>query len=232
MKKGKLGLKTIISLGISILVIVLLVLGISVVRNYMSGAAADYEPQNLVAVPKEDGKSAMVTWTTDKSVKASILYGTNIGSLLLMAEDIEPTTSHSILLTNLRTNTNYFYKVVVDNDNVFDNGGSMYSFKTGSITEEDQNISPTSESEEAPLISEITPTVGVSQTATGSTKNNSTCQKTVDYNKDGVVNSMDYLLCVKGKVAPSAIGPCDGDYNNDGVINSLDKLKCLQDTKR
>jgi len=45
--KGKINLKTIIIFGILILVIVLGVLGIGAAKTFMSGATADYEPQNL-----------------------------------------------------------------------------------------------------------------------------------------------------------------------------------------
>jgi len=96
--KGKVNLKTIIIFAILIVVIVLSVIGVNVAKTFISGATADYEPQNLMAVPKEDGKTAMVSWTTDKAVKASVFYGTNMASLLLMAEDVEVAVDHNILL--------------------------------------------------------------------------------------------------------------------------------------
>lgn len=223
--KGKVNLKTIIIFGILILVIVLSVLGMTVAKTFISGAAADYEPQNLMSVPKEDGKTATVSWTTDKEVKASLFYGTNMASLLLMAEDMEPVTDHNILLTNLKTNTTYYYKIVVDADNIFDNGGMMYSFKTGGkdaeeVLEPVVTIQPT-----------LIPTMAASSSSSSS-KTTSTCSRTTDYNKDGVVNSMDYISCVKGLVTPAATDSCEGDYNKDGVINSLDRIECLQDAKR
>lgn len=225
--KGKINLKTIIILGILLLVIVLLVLGVGVAKNFISGAVVGYEPQNLVATPKEDGKTATVFWITDKSVKASIFYGTNLASLLLMAEDVEPTSEHNILLTNLRSDTTYYYKIVVDNENVFDNGGSMFSFKTGTIIGEDtdnNSVQPTAA---------IQPDITLAPVASSSTSPTaSTCNKTTDYNHDGTINSLDYISCVKGKVTPAVTDKCAGDYNKDGVVNSLDRIKCLQDSKR
>jgi Dockerin type I domain len=215
--KGKINLKTIIIFAILILVIILLVLGLNVAKTFISGAAADYEPQNLISVPKENGKTATVSWTTDKEVKASIFYGTNMASLLLMAEDMEASMEHNILLTNLRSNTTYYYKIVVDVDTIFDNGGMMYSFKTKGKAEE-----------------VILPTITVEPTLApaSSSSDLSTCNRTTDYNKDGVVNSMDYLLCSRGKITPAVEeDKCAGDYNKDGVINSLDRIKCLQDSK-
>lgn len=217
--KGKVNLKTIIIFTILILVVVLLVLGVNVARTFMSGATADYEPQNLTVVPKQDGKTATVSWTTGKSVKASIFYGTNMASLLLMAEDMEPAVDHNILLTNLRSNTTYYYKIVVDNNNIFDNGGLMYNFKTGGEVPE--------------VVLEPTVAITTPSLATSAASLSTTCDRVTDYNKDGVVNSMDYLSCSKGTVTPTitTTNKCAGDYNKDGVVNSLDRLKCLQDSK-
>lgn len=231
--KGKVNLKTIIILGISVLVIVLLVLGVKVVKTVISGAAAGYEPQSLTATPKEDGKSAVVSWTTDKSVKASIFYGTNMASLLLMAEDVEPTSNHNILLTNLRSDTTYFYKIVVDNNNIFDNGGSMFSFKTVAAVVEQ----PVEEVSSLEQTMDIKPTITQAPVASSSTSSAKTnCDKKTDYNKDGVVNSIDYISCMRGKITPAAtttgtVDKCAGDYNKDGIVNSLDRIRCLQDSK-
>lgn len=213
--KGKVNLKTIIILAILVLVIILSVLVVNTAKTFISGAAADYEPQNLMAVPKEDGKTAVVSWTTDKEVKASIFYGTNMASLLLMAEDIEATIDHNILLTNLKSDTTYYYKIVIDNDNIFDNGGLMYNFKTNASLEPVVTIQPT-----------LIPTIAASSSGS------SACDRTTDYNKDGTVNSIDYISCTKGAITPGVSDVCAGDYNKDGVINSMDRIKCLQDTKR
>lgn len=213
--KGKVNLKTIIILAILVLVIILSVLVVNTAKTFISGAAADYEPQNLMAVPKEDGKTAVVSWTTDKEVKASIFYGTNMASLLLMAEDIEATIDHNILLTNLKSDTTYYYKIVIDNDNIFDNGGLMYNFKTNASLEPVVTIQPT-----------LIPTIAASSSGS------SACDRTTDYNKDGTVNSIDYISCTKGAITPGVSDVCAGDYNKDGVTNSLDRIKCLQETKR
>ena len=222
--KGKVSLKTVIIFVILILVMVLSVLGVNVIKTFMSGATAGYEPQNLVNTPSEDGKTATISWMTDKSVKASIFYGTNMASLLLMAEDIEPTTNHNILLTNLRSNTSYYYKIVVDSDNVFDNGGVMYSFKTKENKTEEimEIVSPTTTIKPIKTLEPLSsPTVGLVN-----------CNRTTDYNKDGAINSLDYIFCSKGNVTPSVQDKCSGiDYNKDGFINSMDRIKCLQDSK-
>lgn len=85
-------------------------------------------PKNLST--KSVGRNQeMVSWTTDKKVKASVFYGTNMASLLLMANDSEATLNHQVYLGSLKPNTTYYYKIVIDENNTFDNNGSMYSFK-------------------------------------------------------------------------------------------------------
>ncbi len=251
--KGKINLKTVIIFAILILVIVLSVLGVNTAKTFISGATAGYEPQSLKAVPNENGKTATISWTTDKSVKASVFYGTNRASLLLMAEDAQATDSHNILLSNLKSDTTYYYKIVVDTDNIFDNGGALYDFKTGGKVGD--SLTPTPTLTISPTVT-VKPSLTATPTAVPTTKvssvtgtPSSNCNKTTDYNKDKVINSLDYISCLKGKITPvsSKITPTGtltpttvptvakciniGDYNKDGVVNSLDRIKCLQDSK-
>lgn len=222
--KGKINLKTILVFGILILVIILSVVLINKVKTMASNASADYEPQGLVSTPATDGKSAVVSWETDKEVKASVFYGTNIASLLLMASDSEETTSHRISLGSLKPNTTYYYKVVVDENNTFDNDGSMFSFVT------------TAEVEPTPTVA-LEPEITIAPSATSSASGS--CDRTTDYDKNGIVNSLDFISCSKGTNLPTATGTltptpttisnCNGDYNKDGIINSIDRIKCLQD---
>jgi len=45
---------------------VLGVLGVNTARTYLSGASADLAPKNVLGKGNVDGKSATITWTTDK----------------------------------------------------------------------------------------------------------------------------------------------------------------------
>ncbi len=197
--KGKVNLKTIITFAILILVIVLLVLGLNVARTFMSGATADYEPQNLTETPSADGSSATISWTTDKAVEGAIYYGTNMASLLLVAKDVEAVTEHNVLLTNLRPNKTYYYKIVAG-ENIYDNANMMFSFKTGGKEEVAvPSIVPT-------VIPTITSAVTLPEASSSSESGSGTsdlCNKTTDYNQDGVINSLDYLNCLKGKISPT-----------------------------
>jgi len=84
--------------------------------------------KNILANNVNSG-TVKISFITNKKVNASVFYGTNMASLLLMAEDSYSTTDHNVLLTNLRSNKTYYYKIVINN-NVFDNSGVMYSFET------------------------------------------------------------------------------------------------------
>ncbi len=225
--KGKINLKTILVFGILILVIILSVVLINKVKTMASNASADYEPQGLVSTPATDGKSAVVSWETDKEVKASVFYGTNIASLLLMASDSEETTSHRISLGSLKPNTTYYYKVVVDENNTFDNDGSMFSFVT------------TAEVEPTPTVA-LEPEITIAPTTTPSatsSANGTNCDNPPDYNKNGVVDGFDIITCKKGTTTGTATGAatptiatnCAGDYDKNGVVDGFDRIKCLHD---
>lgn len=193
--KGKISLKTIIIFAILILAVVLSVLGVRVVKTFMSGAATDYEPQNLTAVSSADGNTATVSWTTDKATAASVFYGTNMASLLFMGEEAQETTSHSISLMNLKSGKTYFYKIVAG-DNEYNNNGTMYTFKTSGKAEETTIVTPTPTIAPAVTLPVVSPTVAQEATA-------SACNKTTDYVKDGVINSLDYISCLRGKLTPT-----------------------------
>jgi len=221
--KSKFSIKTIIIIVILLLVGVLGVLGVNTARTYLSGASADLAPKNVLGKGNDDGKSATITWTTDKEAMGVVEYGTTPASLLLRAPESSQSTSHSIVLTPLKVGTNYYFRIRVGEE-VFDNNGIPYSFKTKAAV-----IEPT----QIPTVA-VLPTVKVAS-GSGVTE----CTRTTDYNKDGVVNSLDYINCLKTKptttkttVTPIA-SKCSRtvDYNKDGVVNSLDWIKCLQDNK-
>jgi hypothetical protein len=227
MIKGSVNVKTIIVGVILVLVIVLGVLGVNTVKTYMSGAAAETEPKNVIAEPDEDGKSASVSWVSDKATQGVVEYGTNPASLLLRAVETEATTDHKILLSPLKSGVTYYYRIRIGEE-IFDNSGVPYTFKVANTGNE---VVPTV----APII--LAPTVAVA-----SPSGAPSCNRNTDYNNDGVINSVDYNFCLNGSKAatPStaliptvAKDPCNPlkDLNNDGSINSLDRIKCLQNNK-
>lgn len=219
--KGKINIKSIVILAVVLVVIVLGVVGAKTVQTFMSGASGDFEPSGMTAVSADDGKTATISWTSDKESLAKVEYGTTAASLVLMAADSSSVTAHRVSLSSLRPGTTYYYRIRVA-DEVFDNSGIPYTFKTKGSSKVKVSSTPTVS---------IVPMVS----------NGIQCDSGVDYNKDGVVNSMDLLMCRKngGTISTSSSTPiptssaaavCNNsiDYNSDGVVNSLDRINCLQ----
>lgn len=216
MMKGGASFKSVLVMVILLLVGVLGVLFMNTAKTYLSGAAADTEPKNVIAKPLEDGKSASVSWTSDKPTTGVVEYGTTPASLLLRALESEATANHAVVLKPLKMNTNYYFRIRVGEE-VYDNNGIPYSFKTKGSG---QVESPT----KAAPPSVVTAT-------------EPKCKSNVDYNKDGVINTVDLILCNKGQITSVPVttpvvsgAPCQSnvDYDGNGVVNSLDRIKCLQ----
>lgn len=217
MKTGKVSLKTIIVMVILLLVGVLGVVMMGSVQTLLSGAAGGADPVGILATPGSDGKTATITWTTDKAVQAVVLYGASPAALLLSAPEAGAATDHSVVLSSLRAGQTYYFRVTVGEE-TFDNSGIPWSFKTP------EGDVPT-----------VTPTIMIPTVA----PSGGACNRTTDYNGDGVVNTVDYITCMKngGTAAPASSGAnstsgCGNvDYDGNGVINSLDRIKCLQNKK-
>jgi hypothetical protein len=209
--KGAAAIKSILIVVILVLVGVLGFLGVNTAKTYLSGASADTEPKNVLAKPSEDGKSATISWTSDKALVGVVEYGTTPASLLLRAPESDQVTSHAVVLSPLKTNTNYYFRIRVGEE-VFDNSGIPYSFKT-KVSSVVNEVTPTK-----PVV--VVPTLVAGE-----------CQKGVDFNGDGTINTKDYIDCLKNKpIVPTTVSKCKSgvDYNGDKTINSLDLVKCLQ----
>ncbi len=78
-----------------------------------SNAGPDLTPpviSNIVAAPYNNG-TATITWTTDEASDSKVDYGTTEGMLDMSATNVNMVTSHSITLTGLAQNTDYYYRV-------------------------------------------------------------------------------------------------------------------------
>ena len=242
--KGKISIKTVIVIIIMVLVGVLGVLGVNTAKTYLSGATASTDPSNIAATPGDDGKSAVVAWTTDKETQGVVEYGTTPASLLLRGLETEATTDHRVTLTTLKEGTTYYYRIRVGED-VFDNSGIPYSFKTKAINGGGDTAAVATPTAVPTLATPNTPTA---QPTVASSTAASTCNHNTDYDNNGVINSVDFITCVRsgGKPAGASVstgatasgsatstGDCNHntDYDNNGIINSLDWIKCLQSKK-
>lgn len=244
MKLGAINIKTIIVVVVLILVGVLAVLGVSTAKTYMSGASADMEPKNVAAVPGEEGRSAVISWTSDKATAGVVQYGTTPASLLLTAIETDAVTSHKVSLSPLKPGITYYYRIKVGED-VYDNAGIPYSFKTKPLEAGSEGVNPPPQSNIPPQAEVPPPTVSVVPTVAAV----AACNRTTDYNSDGVINSVDFATCLKnsktngptgtvptptvavagGSPTPTGAVDCNKvDFDGNGIINSVDRIKCLQ----
>jgi hypothetical protein len=160
--------------------IALLVLGLSELRTLLIGAEATVEPQAVNATGITSN-SATINFTTKKQASALISYGSDPSSLSLFSAEPSQTLTHAVTLSFLSPSTKYFYTIKIGND-VFDNNGTPYEFTTkpaaqgssGAVGTQFENLNP----------------------ETFKQKFGSSDQE-YDLNRDGIVNSTDYLLYLK-----------------------------------
>ncbi len=233
----KINLKTVVIVVVMLVVVVFGVVAVTQAKIFISGATSDIEPTNVVAVPSEDGKTAVITWSSEKESVAKVEYGTTAASLVLMTADSVSTKNHSLTLSQLRPMTNYYYRIRIGDD-IFDNGGMPYMFKTKGeadtmVLKPTTIISPPTTATATSIVPTSKPPI--TTTTPSSSTTNLVCDKKTDYNKDGAINSIDLATCKKnGGVMPTTTKlkvDCSKntkDYNNDGVVNSIDRIKCLQ----
>ena len=200
--------KTILMAGGGILAIV--VVGIVVwqmgaIRTFFGEATGGAKPQG-VRVANISANSAAISWQTTEPVVGQVEYGTTPGSFLLRATETSPTTNHNVSLSPLLPETIYYFRIRVGEE-IYDDNGAPYSFTTKEAVAKmpSPGVSPT-----LPLVS---PTVVISQPTVTPTQNLSpvisptekytlddfkkafgTSNAEFDINKDGVVNSADWVL--------------------------------------
>ena len=200
--------KTILMAGGGILAIV--VVGIVVwqmgaIRTFFGEATGGAKPQG-VRVANISANSAAIPWQTAEPVVGQVEYGTTPGSFLLRATETSPTTNHNVTLSPLLPETIYYFRIRVGEE-IYDDNGAPYSFTTKEAVAKmpSPGVSPT-----LPLVS---PTVVISRPTVTPTQNLSpvisptekytlddfqkvfgTSNAEFDINKDGVVNSADWVL--------------------------------------
>lgn len=139
--KRKSGIPTI--LGIIILLAGIFA-GVFALRNaqiFKIGASTDTSPKDI-RISNITDNSATISWTTDKETSGFVAWGAAQGDTNKVAEEdlsSQKYFSHSISLSGLSANTNYFYKINSDGTN-FDNGGIPWQFTTGVTLDASKNF--------------------------------------------------------------------------------------------
>lgn len=86
------------------------------------------KPEN-VKVSKITMKSAVVTWTTDQETVGMVEYGPSPKEMGMVAPEVNPKSQHSVELTNLDSQTPYYFVISIGGE-TFDNEGIPWTFTT------------------------------------------------------------------------------------------------------
>lgn len=128
-----------------------------------------------VQAPKVLTNEANIQWTSEDAVISVVKYGTTATDLSLTATELTSTKSHLVKLRNLKPSTTYYYQIVVG-QTPYDDNGKPWTFKT---MEDEAKM--TKEQVEKAL---------------------GTSNPQFDFNKDGIVNSLDLRLFLKQTPTP------------------------------
>ncbi|PIS15344.1 hypothetical protein COT63_00430 [Candidatus Shapirobacteria bacterium CG09_land_8_20_14_0_10_38_17] len=202
MDEGKTNKKMIVVVLVSlfgIAIIVGVVLSMGKIRTFLGGATGSLRPGG-VRVTNITANSATVIWQTSKAVAGQIEYGTTPGSFLLRNTETTQTSDHSLVLSPLLPETIYYFRIRIGEE-VYDENGAPYSFTTkGAVVSVPKaTVSP------LPTLPISTPSAAVTKAPSATS---SATQYTLDdfqakfgssdsefdINKDGVVNSADWIL--------------------------------------
>lgn len=192
-------IKTIIIIIVLLLTGVLAVVGLRAAKTYLSGAAGGSEPKGVRV--QAEAQSATVTWQTEKETQGIVEYGTTPASLLLRALETQPTKVHRVVLSPLKENTTYYFRIRVG-ETIYDNNGIPYSFRTqtGGKTSPKTSPVPTNPPKEQSRVSP-SPTVKIQKVSQclkkEFTQKFGTNDPRYDFDNNGVVNTRDWIRCLQ-----------------------------------
>jgi hypothetical protein len=231
--KGKGKAKSLIIILILVLVGVLAVFGLNTAKDMFSSAAGGAEPTGVKV--EAQSNAATISWTSQKEVMAVLQYGTTPASLLLRALETNPSTTHQVAISPLKSATTYYFNIRVG-DEVYDNGGIPYSFKTeagGGGGEGVPEINLTGGAQKpssTPVPSQAKPTSGDTEDKCSFlSEHYGESGPQYDYNGDGKVNVMDYTRCRECQEILGHLGSAEVKYdkNGDGKVNMTDYVECM-----
>lgn len=177
-KKSFFSVKRIIAMSIGTLIgIPLMLVGFIHFQSAVFTRASDITPRDLV-ISETTPTSATIHWSTGEETQGTIIYGTEPGSLKLVAPEESRLLEHEVVIPLLAPSTTYYFMIRIG-DELYDNGGEPWVFATKSLNPD----------EAAPTIAQPT---------------SSTCPPTDDcreiQDKMGKGCTVtDYVQCVKRK---------------------------------
>lgn len=121
--------------------------GVFLIKNnqiFKIGASPTITPKD-VRISNISESSATVSWVTEDATTGFVTFGETSTPKTFVGEsnDNQKFTTHSITITGLKPETNYFFKINSDGTN-FDNNGVLWQFTTGKIPKNNQVSIPAS----------------------------------------------------------------------------------------
>ncbi|MBI2051858.1 fibronectin type III domain-containing protein [Candidatus Roizmanbacteria bacterium] len=187
MDKGNIVKILTIVVGIVISILVLVV-GFNLVQNVFT-RASDVEPRDVTVIDKTEN-SVRITWTTGIDTEGVVQYGVSPTALTSFQPETDKTTSHSVTLSLLSSNTTYYFQIT-SGGKTYDNGGVPWTFTTLEKAQQPVVTSPTV----APTQPVPQPTQGATQEEGCPEVEQKNCQKVKEKFGKGC-NARDYVLCL------------------------------------
>ncbi|HUW24840.1 MAG TPA: fibronectin type III domain-containing protein [Patescibacteria group bacterium] len=189
--------KSVVMVAVLVLVLAGLVAGFGKIRAFISSAQGSCEPESLTE-SNLTASSVEITFQTGKTCQMEVTYGMSQGALLLQVPETMASLNHRIRLTPLLASTTYYYQVVHNGKKM----GPTRSFLTKPPAAPSPTVTPTVVSpietvpttEATPTTSEATSSATTSYTLQDFQSHFGSSSAEFDLDKNGVVNSADWLL--------------------------------------
>lgn len=127
--KSRFPVKRIVAIAIGTLIgIPLMLIWFIRIQSTLFTRASDVAPRDVV-ISEIKEQEAVVHWYTDQESQGTILYGTSPGELRLLVPEQGAAQDHTLTIPLLQPGTDYYFVIKIGTD-VYDNGGTPWTFTT------------------------------------------------------------------------------------------------------
>lgn len=201
-EKKNVSAKTVVVIGLLVILLGGLVAGFGKIRSFISSAAGTCSPENL-SEGNLTSDSIEIVFQTGKACQMEVAYGVSSQALLLQVPETSASLNHRIRLTPLLPSTTYYYQLVAEGKKI----GTVRSF----LTKAPVTVIPTEEPVPPAPVEQIIPTTMpiVPTQSAGSSASTKTytyddfktefggTNPAFDIDKNGMVNRADWLMYQK-----------------------------------